>query len=709
MDITANPDSLELLCNLTSFIVNDSHSVLEFWIELTPGKVSVLSSLLDSGSEIECLDLRRELPIGTGAALGEAIKRSGRISSLTVGSIGTPDETAWELSQLLAVSSGPALKQLEIDHLTISDSCMSRLCSSESTRLLSLTIKYSKFDITLFSRWISSLQALESLDIREVKLLPSATETLIAALKKLPALTDLSLDWVEICEGSLRELGGSFLGKLQKLVLRENNQLGDKGVSAIVDMILASWGQRGCKLQKLNLSSDSITSAGAHKISELVTCSPHLRHLNLTRNSIADGITPKALQNCANSLRELVADQCELGPRGIASLFAPDLRALTGLSVSNNGFGDLGAAAVARFLLRHGRRTLEELWMSNNGIKEAGALELAKGLTGSYALLSIGVNGNQFGPCGTAALLDALATVSTEPMYYINFSGCEAGDCGAEAVGRLIMRRGCGWVTLNDNSIKVRGAKAIADSIGSSPVMITNLKMLKNTLGDEGITYLMNQIARKNESVRSLEVDLCDIGVKGAMAVKRAMEVQGTMESLVFKEDIDDTNVKAILDEVENVSRTEGYDELLTVGVRDLRRTRLLAGESLGESLRSLPSATRLPIGRPAFSMSSLQRISSSTSSGRPLSATARASASESPKCTHAVCNDSRVRSWPILAASNGIGLPSDAAIVRLRSAVNCEKKLRVSHSPVILRELMLSCSSAELAAAESVRISSGT
>ncbi len=562
MNITANPNSLELLCNLTSFAVNGSQSMLAFKKELTPDEVSVLSSLLVSGSEIEYLRLCEELPVGTGAALGEAIKRSGRISSLSVGGYGTRNKTTPELCRLLAVSPGPALEQLEIYSLVIDDECMSRLCSSESTQLLSLTIEFSKFNITLFSRWISSLQVLESLTIIGVELLPSAAETLIAAVKKLPALIDLNLCGVEISEGNLRELGGSFLGKLQKLVLYNNEELGRKWVSLIVDMILASCRQRGCKLQELRLSSDSITPAGAHKISELITCSPHLRYLDLGQNPIADEITPKTLQNCSNSLRELCVDGCGLGPRGIASLLAPDLRALTTLSIYENELWDLGATTVARFLLRHGRRTLRSLWMGKNGIGEAGALELAKGLAGSYAILKIHVNANPFGPCGTAALLDALATVSTEPMDKIDFSECRAGDHGAEAVGRLIMRRGCRFVSLCNNSIKVRGAKAIADSIGSSAAIISQLQMFGNKLGDEGVTYLMNQIARKNGSVRSLVVDLCDIGVKGAMAIKQAMEVKGTMEKLIYYGNVSDTNAEVILDEVEKARRGEGYAKL---------------------------------------------------------------------------------------------------------------------------------------------------
>ncbi len=504
MDTTSNPYSLELLCNLASFIVNDNQTLFVFESDLAPEEVSVLASLLTSGAEIERLELRREPPAGTGAALGEAIKCSGKLSVLIVNNYDTKGITNSEFSRLLSVSHNDVLGQLSIVHLTIDYECMSSL--TQFTRLRNLTMLFCKFDVTLLAKWITRLEALESLNIEYATFPPSAAEALATALMKLPMITDLKLCLITMDAEGWWHFGRSLLGKLHNLDL-SCVQLHDDKISKIVDAILASCGKRGCKLQELCLYSNSITPAGALKVSELAACSPHLRRLDLSENSIADGIAPKALQGCANSLHKLCAGKCKLSPRGIAALLASDFRVLTTLSISDNELGDLGATAVAQFLLHHGGRTLEVLYMDNNGIEEAGALELAKGFAKAYALKDIIVGNNRFGPRAAAAVLDALVTVSTAPMDHIDFSDCEVGDHGAEAVGRLIRCRGCEYVELSGNSIEIRGIKAIADSIGSSPVVISLLDLYVKKLTNDGITYLMNQIARKNDSVRNLVID----------------------------------------------------------------------------------------------------------------------------------------------------------------------------------------------------------
>ncbi len=361
---------------------------------------------------------------------------------------------------------------------------------------------------------------------------------------------------------------GSFLGKLHKLDLGVN-KLSNLGISGIVDAILASCGQRGCKLQELCLNSDLITSAGVPEVSELVACSPHLRCLDLSRNLITDRIAPQALKNCANSLHELYAEECELGPHGIAALLASDFRALTTLNISSNGMGDLGATAVAQFLLHHGGHTLKAFCMHYNEIEEAGALELAKGFAKAYALKSIDVRGNKFGPRGTAAVLDALATASTASMDKIDFSYCKIGDHGAEEVGRLIRCRGCECVILGDVEIITRGAKVIADSIGSSTVVTSRLSLLENMLGDEAITYLMDQIARKNDSICDLRINLQDVGVEGAMAIERVMEVHGALSHIMYRGLVGDMDAWFILDKAAKVSRGKGYAKLVNFGEHD--------------------------------------------------------------------------------------------------------------------------------------------
>ncbi len=558
---TSNPDDSALfpaLCNLTSFVVNSRKAVLKLGGKLTPDEVSVLISLLTSGAEIERLDLRQELPAGAGAKLGEAIKCSGKISKLRVQSNIKYCESAPELSRLVAVSPSQTLEVLAIWYAEIDDECMSQLCSSFGTKLTmlrSLEITDCDFNIPLLAKWINKLQALELLHISCATHPPSDSETLVVALRKLLKIVNLELSMVRIGAESWRQLGGSFLRKLRCLCLNIN-KLNDEEVSTIVDTILDSRLRR-CELEELSLGYNDIKPAGAKKISELIACSPRLRCLELMCNPIKDGITSEALKKCVNSLKELDVHECELDPRGIASLLAPNYNELTTLKMGRNGVGNRGAGTVAKFLLHSGGRTLKDLHMGQCEITEAGALELAKGLTKAYALQEIAMGKNRLGPRGAAAILDALATVSTMPMLEINFYDCEIGDYGALAMGRLIMRRGCICATLDNNEIHTEGAKAIADSLSAPACIIEFLDLPE--LGDEGIKYLLDQIIRKNEFICKLCMDLSGIGMEGAMAVKRVTEVQGKLIELKYTGDIDDTNAKAILDEAVRVSCNSGF------------------------------------------------------------------------------------------------------------------------------------------------------
>ncbi|MDR3577928.1 MAG: hypothetical protein P4L50_29030, partial [Anaerolineaceae bacterium] len=548
------------LINLTSFVVN-RREMFKINEELTLANVTVLASLLISGAEIDYLSLNEELPAGTGAALGKAIKCYGGMISLYVSSGDTKCGPTPELSQLVAVSPSVALEYLTVQSLTIDSECMSRLCSSFGTKLTalrSLTIDYCRFDILLLAKWIDSLQVLESLDVRSKSFVSSGAETLFAGLGKLPAIVRLRLENIEIGVESLRQLGEKFLGELRGLILREN-QLGNNGVSAIVDAIITS--RRGrCKLEELVLCFNDIGLAGAGNISRLIVCSPHIYHINLDGNPKLGIIVSQALEMCAYSLDTLRVNKSNMGPRRIASLLALGYHALTTLDISANEAGDQGAEAVAKFLLRSGGRTLRNLYMTNNGITKAGALKLAKGLAKAYAILIIYVDINPLGPCGGAAVLNALADVSTVRMNSIGISCCNIGDAGASAAGKLIMHRGCIDMNLASNGIGAKSAKVIANSIHSSTCVMEVLNLYDNALGDDGIAYFLCCITWKNRSLCKLCMSLQDIGIKGAIAVKRAMKVQGALQELIYIEDVKDQVAEDILRET---NRGSNYAKLV--------------------------------------------------------------------------------------------------------------------------------------------------
>ncbi len=86
-------------------------------IRITSGPRRGLCADLTSGAEIEHLELCYEPSAGTGAALGKAIKCSGKLSCITVSNLGTADRTTSEVSRLLSVSRNAVLERLKIDCL----------------------------------------------------------------------------------------------------------------------------------------------------------------------------------------------------------------------------------------------------------------------------------------------------------------------------------------------------------------------------------------------------------------------------------------------------------------------------------------------------------------------------------------------------------------------------------------------------------------
>ncbi|MDR3572322.1 MAG: hypothetical protein P4L50_00535 [Anaerolineaceae bacterium] len=212
----------------------------------------------------------------------------------------------------------------------------------------------------------------------------------------------------------------------------------------------------------------------------------------------------------------------------------PVLRVLV---ISNNNFKDLGASAIARFIITSGGRTLTDLQMEDNNITEAGALELASAFTKAYAMRVICMTSNIIGPRGSAAIMDALATASTAPMDTIRFVHCQVQDKGVEAAGRLIARRGCRFVYLNANMIRVAGVKAIANYLATSACIIQHLNLSVNPLYGEGVKYLLDKmilIRQQQQSKVVCELDITDVHMEmeGTMAVKRAVEAHDVLNKL---------------------------------------------------------------------------------------------------------------------------------------------------------------------------------
>ncbi len=521
------------LCSLSNFVTNSVGTITIGW-RMTSTEVSVLSSILAS-VEATQLALCEELPHSPAAdQLGSAINCAGTIHTLSLGCRkGDKAKRAPRLLRMLALSANQALEQLSIYDIHLDDEHVSdSLAKLSGLRSLSL-IAFDSMSCSIrsLSPGIRSLHALESLSIHEIKLSDEGAEMLAAALKDLPILSELRISSAHINAKRVRPIAAVIaLGRLRKLFLKCND-LDDNGVTVMVDTILSS--HRRCSgLESLDLGENSIGPEGGKKIAELVSRSPHLRALCVSYSAIG-GTSAAAEAICKalrvwRSLEELDVDACELGPDGVASLLDAlrEFPALNALRMGKNSAGDSGARKIAQFLLvSHGGRTMNKLLMWCNHITEVGALELARALVGAYTLRSIHMTDNEIGHRGARAMIDALAIASIVPMDELDFSGCEIGNDGAEAVGRLITRRGCRRLILSGNQIRSSGAKSIANSISESACVIDKMDLTGNPLGDRGAIYLLDKLIQlRRRIVCTLCIINIGIGVEGAMAVKRAVK-----------------------------------------------------------------------------------------------------------------------------------------------------------------------------------------
>ncbi len=330
----------------------------------------------------------------------------------------------------------------------------------------------------------------------------------------------------------------------------------------MVDAILDLSKSHSCKLHQLNLQANDVGPAGGIKLAELIAHSPHLRVLNINNNGFNNTVTDalfESLRLRSHSLEEFDVNCQDLGPRGV-TLLLDILRKFTALRVLKAGAsdeGDLGAHALAQFLLSSGGSRLVKLQMLCTHITKSGVLELAGALAKAYALRKINMVGSPLGPRGAAAILDALATASTMPMDAIYFCGCEIGYDGASALGRLILHRGCRKVHLAFSEMYDIEAKAIMDSAAiSTTCAMSYLNLSHNPIGDEGVKYIFDKMMQsRRRLVHKLDISGIEMGVKAATAVKLAVETYGIPYRVKMSRHVGDVEADDILEGVKKWER----------------------------------------------------------------------------------------------------------------------------------------------------------
>lgn len=249
-----------------------------------------------------------------------------------------------------------------------------------------------------------------------------------------------------------------------------NNRLGDKGLRAIIDVVVSKrdmfhidlsenkvdgaaagalavyLGSSSCALQSMKLSRADVDDSELAPFAKALHTNKSLQTLDLSRNLIGSTenlnvVRPSIITggealatmlsiNYTLTFLDLSWNYLRLGGAvelGKALAFNSGLREL---NLSYNAFGDVGAQAIGESLLSN--ICLEKLNLSNNNIPAHGAQAIASAMKLNTKLVYVNFDGNPLGQTGGRALLHAVAAC-TERQLSVSMEGCNFDLTDADA------------------------------------------------------------------------------------------------------------------------------------------------------------------------------------------------------------------------------------------------------------------------------------
>lgn len=243
------------------------------------------------------------------------------------------------------------------------------------------------------------------------------------------------------------------------------NDIGDGAAAAISDVVL------GCGVQVLNLSSNTLTGAGAKILASALASCSELQSLDLSFNTISDegGVAVAVLAGGHPSLRWLSLRHTDVGIDSIIALSAAiaTTRSLQTLDVSDPRLfsrDDDATTHLSRALRVN--RSITSLRLSKHRFFDfAATAVLTDCLLDNCVVSHLDLTANSIGGPGAAAIARALA--AGVPLERLDLASCRICDEGAEALAAVIIG-GCTLRCLDVRKCEIgdAGIAALAGAVG---------------------------------------------------------------------------------------------------------------------------------------------------------------------------------------------------------------------------------------------------
>lgn len=321
------------------------------------------------------------------------------------------------------------------------------------------------------------------------------------------------------------------LHKCQVLRL-EGNNLGDSGIKILSKILTDSKS----KTQTVGLADNNLTHCCAEDLVLLTTATSPLKELELGYNKLGDcGVKRLA---AALGRRECKLQKLRLNKNDLTSACAEDLaralctnRSLTEVDLGDNELGDIGVELVFAALVETDC-AIQKLCLKNNGFTCSPAEKLATVLRRSHSLKELDLGHNKLGDRGmkrlTTALSDsdcqiqelkvedngltascaedlAAALCATPSLTKLELGENYLGDSGVKVLSTALMDPDCKIqkLSLNNNQLTASSARDIASTLNAN-ISLTQLDLGENTLGDSGVKMLSVAIRDSDCNIQEL-------------------------------------------------------------------------------------------------------------------------------------------------------------------------------------------------------------